>query len=104
MLTAALHALVVTIIIEVPIVALVFRDQMKRMALVCLLTTGVTNFFMNTVLHGLVPSYDHFVLIGELGAVVIEAAVYAIASKPRDLARALIASALANGASYWFGL
>lgn len=36
--------------------------------------------------------------------VLIEAAVYALCSRPRDLPKALLASALANAASYAAGL
>ena len=47
---------------------------------------------------------DARVTNGELGALIIEASVYALARAPRDWGRALAASALANAASYASGL
>lgn len=104
MLTGALTALLVTLVVEVPIVALIFAGQRLRMATCCFITTSVTNFTMNTVLFSLASSYTQYILIGELGALCIEAAVYAMCSRPRDLPRALVASAVANAASYAAGL
>lgn len=104
MLTAALTALFVTLLFEVPIVALIFSGQRLRMATCCLITTSVTNLTMNTILFSWTSSYTQYVLIGELGALFIEAAVYSVCSRPRDIPRALVASAVANGASYAAGL
>jgi hypothetical protein len=99
-----LTAFALTVAIEVPLVALVFKGQRVRMALVCAITTGATNLFMNTVLRTLIHDRGLAITVGELGALAIEAAVYALASRPRDLPRALFASALANAASYVAGL
>lgn len=99
-----LTAFALTIAIEAPLVALVFKGQRVRMALVCAVTTGATNLFMNTLLRAWLPGWGLAVTVGELGALAIEAAVYALASRPRDLPRALFASALANAASYVVGL
>jgi hypothetical protein len=100
---AVLAALVVTLAIEVPLVAIVFRGQRARMALVCAVTTGATNLFMNTAFRTWIPERGLAITLGELGALAIEAAVYALASRPRDVPRALLASALANAASYAAG-
>jgi hypothetical protein len=100
---AVLLALTITVAVEVPIVALVFARQRRRMAIVAAVTTGITNLLMNTLLRQAVADDRTFLHLGELGALVVEAAVYAIASKPREAGRAFAASALANTASYFVG-
>ena len=100
----ALQALVVTLVCEVPLVALVFKGQRLRMAVVAAVTTGVCNLSMNLLLLPLFTSYSRFILLGELGAVLLEAGVYAVAAKPREPSRALLASALANTASFIAGV
>jgi hypothetical protein len=99
-----LFPLLLTVALEAPIVAIVFREQMARMTLTCLVTTAVTNVVMNTVLWSLASSYWSYIVIGELGAVTIEALVYAIVSRPRDVPRAVLASTLANAVSYGVGV
>ena len=103
-LSFALQALVLTLVCEVPLVALVFKGQRLRMAIVAAGTTGVCNLSMNLLLLPLFNSYTRFILIGELGAVLLEAAVSAVSSKPREPSRALLASALANTASFLAGV
>jgi hypothetical protein len=104
MLTGALTALLITVVIEVPIVALIFSRQRMMMAACCLVATSVTNFSMNTLLHDWASSYAQYIIIGELGALCIEALAYGLVSRPRDIAKALLASAVANAASYAAGL
>jgi len=103
-MAAALFPLLVTLAVEIPCVALLFPGQRLRMALVCAVTTGATNFLMNTVLFAAAPSQLTFLLVGELGALVVEGVVYALASKPRDVRRAVAASLVANAASFGAGI
>ena len=103
-LSIALPALIVTLVCEIPLVALVFKAQRARMAAVAAVTTTVTNLSMNLLLLPLVPSYTRFIIIGETAALAAEAGVYALASNPRDPGRALLASALANTASFTAGV
>ncbi len=97
-------ALALTLAIEVTIVALCFPGQRVRMGLVCVAATSATHLSMHFVLPRVLGSWGSAVLWGELGAVTVEAAVYAIASRPRDVGRALVAAALANLTSYAAGL
>ena len=99
-----LQAWIVTVIIEVPVVALVFPGQRLRMACACLAATTVTHAFMHFALPTLVPSFTLWVVIGEATALAVEAVVYALVSKPRSASRALVASALANLLSFSAGL
>ena len=103
MMPAVVFAWLVTLTIEVPCVALWYPGQRRRMAVVCAITTSITNVVMNVLLpRWLGP--DAAVGFGELGALGVEAAVYALASRPRDIGRALAASGLANGLSFAAGL
>ena len=101
---AFLQAWLATVVIEVPIVAWCFPAQRRRMAVVCLAATTATHAAMHFLLPPLVDSLGQWVIVGESSATVLEAAVYAVASRPRSLPRALIASALANGLSFAAGL
>jgi hypothetical protein len=96
-----LRTLIVTLLIEAPIVGLVYRRL--AMALVCLVTTGVTNFVMNRFLFRAASSAEQYILIGEIGAVLLEAVVYWLVARNEGAARALAASALANTASFVLG-
>jgi hypothetical protein len=58
---------------------------------------------MHFLLPDVVDTPESVLLIGELGALLIEAGVYALVSRPRDPGRALIASAVANTLSYLAG-
>jgi hypothetical protein len=93
-------ALFVTWIIEVPIVAALFPGQRLRMGLVALVANAVTNLAMNVVLGRLPLLGPHWVVVGEAIALVVEAAAYAALSRPRQVARALLASGLGNAASF----
>jgi len=101
---AYLLALSITLAVEVPIVATCFSGQRLRMAAVCAATTTCTHLAMHFILPRLVVSFGQFILVGALGALLVEAMVYWLASRPRDLGLALVASALANALSYGIGL
>jgi peptidoglycan biosynthesis protein MviN/MurJ (putative lipid II flippase) len=99
-----LIALAITVVVEAPIVALLYPRERVRMALTCALTTSATNLAMNLLLYPRVHSYMTYLLVGEIAATLIEAAAYLAASRQHDVGRALLASALANGASFSVGL
>lgn len=101
---AYLAALGITLAVEVPVVAALFPGQRLRMAVTCALATSATHLFMHFALPQLLPPGGPVLLLGELIALVVEAGVYAAAARPRELGRALIASALANSLSYAAGL
>jgi len=96
-------ALAVTLVIEVPLVAALFPGQRLRMAVVALVANTVTNLTLNVVLPTLPVVGPHHLVVGELLALVGEAAVYAAVSRPHDLGRALVASGLGNGLSFGLG-
>ena len=100
---AYLWALGLTLLVEVPVVAACFAGQRLRMATVCALTTTPTHLAMHFLLPGLLGEARHWVLVGELAVLLVEAAAYALLSRPRDLPRGAVASALANGLSYGAG-
>jgi hypothetical protein len=74
------------------------------MMFVCALATSVTNLSMNLLLLRWLGAGEAFLIVGEVLALVLEAAAYYAARTPRDLARAISASALANLASFGVGL
>ena len=96
-------ACAVTVAIECPIVAAVFPGQRLRMAAVCAVATAATNLFMNLLLRRWLGAGLTHLLVGELSALVLEALAYVIFCRPREVGRALVASALANGASFSAG-
>jgi hypothetical protein len=98
-----LLALAITLLVEVPIVALLFPGQRVRMAIVCAIATTDTHLLMHFALIRLASSYDNWVLLGEVTALVLEACAYVWFSRPRRVGPALIASAAANSASYVVG-
>jgi len=99
-----LIAWVVTLLVEVPCVAALYRGQRLKMGLVCAVATSATNLPMNLLLPHWLGTGLLFLLVGETAAVVLEAAVYFAVSRPRNLPLAMIASALANGLSFAAGL
>lgn len=104
MISPALFAWAVTVGIETPCVASVYPGRRWRMALACAVATSVTNLAMNLLLPSVLGSGPTFVLVGELGALVLEAAAYWAIDRAHDPGRALAASALANGMSFAAGL
>jgi hypothetical protein len=97
-------ALVVTLIVEVPVVAALYPRQRRKMASVAVVANIATNLTLNLLLPHLEVLRGRHLLPGEIMAVVVEAAAYAIASRPRDVPRALVASSLANALSFGLGL
>jgi hypothetical protein len=99
----AARALAATLLIEVPVVALGFPSQRRRMVLVALAANTLTNLTLNLVLPRIPAIRGHYVLVGEALALVVETLAYAIAARPRALGRALVVSGLANVLSYELG-
>jgi hypothetical protein len=99
----ALVALLVTLLLEVPLVALLYPGQRSRLAVVALLANAFTNLTLNVVLPAVPILRGNHVIVGEILAVVVEALAYAAASRPRDLGRALAVSGLANALSFGAG-
>ena len=93
-----LVALIVTLVIEVPLVVAWYPGERARMALAAVFANAATNLALNLVL----APRGHLVL-GETIALVVEAAVYARVSRDRDVPRAIIVSAAANLLSFSFG-
>lgn len=104
MIPAFAFAWAVTVAVESPIVAAVYPGQRRKMAGVCAVTTSVTNLAMNLLLPRWLGIGVAYLLVGELSALLLEALVYAAVRRPRDVGRALVASALANAASFSSGL
>jgi hypothetical protein len=96
-------ALALTLAIEVPVVAACFPGQRTRMALVAAAMNAATNLMLNLVLARLPALRGRHVVPGEILAVVAEAAAYALAGRPRDVPRSLLASGLANLLSFGAG-
>jgi len=99
-----LLALATTVVIEVPVVAAVFFRRWGRMAIACAAATSCTHLAMHFVIRPLADSHLVFIVVGEVMATAVEGVVYAFVSRPRDIPRAFIASALANSLSFGFGL
>jgi hypothetical protein len=103
MTTGAFHALLVTLLVEVPIVAALFPRQRLRMASVALVMNTATNLLLNVGLPYLGARGSTRIVVGELLALVLEAMAYALLSRPRHVARAIVASALGNLTSFTLG-
>jgi len=99
-----LVALGITLGIEVPVVTLLYPGQRLRLGAACAVATTATHLVMHFVLPGLLPAGTSALVAGEALALVAEAAVYLAVSRPHDLGRALVASALANSLSFGAGL
>jgi hypothetical protein len=96
-------ALAITLATEVPIVAVLYRGQRLRLAACCAAATTATHLLMHFALPHVVAA-PAVVPLGEALALVLEALAYWLAARPRALGLALVASALANLASYAAGL
>jgi hypothetical protein len=96
-------ALAVTLAIEVPLVVMLFPGQRVRMAVAALVANTVTNLTLNLLLPTLPVVGTHHVLVGELVALIGEAIVYVVVSRPLDVGRALVASGLGNALSFGAG-
>ena len=98
----ALRALGVTLLLEVPFVALCYPRQRLRLAGVALLANTLTNLTLNVGLPAIPALRGNHVLVGEILAVVVEALAYAAAARPRDIGKAL-GLAVGNALSYELG-
>src|SRR5580704_8681899 len=103
-MSIVLLALVITIAVEVPIVAAFYCGHRVRMAIACALATTATNLALNLVLMRTTIAYDPALLGGEVAALLFEGLVYALVAPTRDIPRALVVSATANFASFAVGL
>jgi len=99
-----LLALCITVAVEVPVVAALYRGERVRMATLCGGVTAATNLAMHLVLPDFAPTYESWLIAGELGALGVEAAAYGRGSREFGWPRALIAASLANSASFAAGL
>jgi hypothetical protein len=97
-------AVALALVIEVPVVVLFFPGQRAKMAAVAAVANVATNLTLNLVLPHISWLHGRWVLPGEILAVVVEAAAYAVASRPHDLARSLLVSSLGNALSFGVGL
>jgi hypothetical protein len=100
--TAYALALGITLLVETPIVAALFPGRRGRLALTCLVASTVTHLLLHFVFPRLLPAAVSPLVVGELFATTAEAAAYAAMS--REAGRSLVASALANSASFAAGL
>jgi hypothetical protein len=99
----AILAAGVTCLIEVPLVALFFPGERLRMAGVALVANVATNLTLNVLLPAWGYRGAHWLFWGELAVMLVEAAVYVLLSRGRDLGRALLASGLGNASSFAWG-
>ena len=99
-----LLALLLTLAIEVPLVAWIYPGERVRLAIACGVTTTATHLTMHHVLPLVLASSGQVLVIGEAMALIVEAAVYAGVSRTRSVGRALVASAVANAVSYGVGI
>ena len=97
-------ALAITLGLEVPLIAALYPRQRLRLVGVSLLANTATNLTLNRLLPRMFDTPGAHILPGEILAVLVEAAAYSLASRPRDLPRALLASSVANALSYSVGL
>jgi peptidoglycan biosynthesis protein MviN/MurJ (putative lipid II flippase) len=104
MLHHAVIAWLFTLLVEVPIIARFYAKQWRRMAATCAIATSLTNLSMNVLLPSWATSVLSFLVIGETAALLLEAMVYCLVDRGRCLGQALIASAVANTASFALGL
>jgi hypothetical protein len=98
-----IFAWLVTVLIEAPIVAAFYPRRRLRMALVAAIATSATNLAMNLFLPRWVGVGTAFLVLGEGGALLTEAAVYTLMGHPIDHPRALAAAGLANASSFAVG-
>jgi hypothetical protein len=100
---AVARALIVTLLLEVPLVVLCYPGQRRRIAVVAIAANTLTNLTLNLVFPQLRFLRGHFLLAGEIFAVLGEAAAYTAAGRPPSAGRALAVSGAGNLLSYRFG-
>lgn len=94
--------LALTLAVEMPIVAAFFRGRRLRLALACAAATTVTFLLMHLSFRVLQLDNLFALVVGEALVTLAEAAAYAVASGKQG--RSLLASVVANAASFTFGL
>lgn len=97
-----LLALAVTLVVETPIVAAFFPRRRLRLAATCAVATTATHLLLHFGFPRLLPAGISPLFFGEAFATLSEAAAYLVVSG--DAGRSLVASALANSASFGVGL
>ena len=95
-------ALGITIGAETPIVAALFPGRRLRLAATCVVATTVTHLLMHFAFPRALPAEVSPLLFGEALATLAEAAAYVVLSG--NVGKSLVASALANSASFAIGL
>jgi len=98
-----LAALVITLALEVPLVAAMFPGQRVRMAILAAIMNTLTNLTLNCFFAVIPWMRGHHILYGEVFALVTEAAAYAVFSRPRRVGRSVLASLLGNALSFCAG-
>jgi hypothetical protein len=98
-----LPALLLTLAVEVPIVAACFPGQRRRLAVAAAIATTVTHLCMHFVLFDLLGP-RRFVPAGEAMAFLVEGAAIAAVARPAAPRRGMLVSALANTASFLLGI
>lgn len=98
-----LIALGVTLAVEVPLVAAAFPEERLRMAVCALVATTVTHVGMHLVTPITTEMLYLWLVVGELGAFVLEGSAYAVATKKRGILWAFAVSLVANAASFSMG-
>jgi hypothetical protein len=101
---AYLRALGLTLVVEVPIVMAFYRGQRLRLGATCCVATTLTHAALFLLLFRFVALATPALVLGEVGALALEAVAYAAISRPTSLSRALMASSAANAASFGLGL
>lgn len=97
-------AFTLTVLVEPVVVALFYRDRWQMMALVAFTATALTHLAMHLVLPAYIPDIDTRILVGEIGALLLEALAYWAVDPRHRIGLALMASAAANTASFLLGI
>ena len=97
-------AYLLTLGCELPVVALLYPGQRRSMVFWAFSATTVTHLGMFTVLALLISDRTLWLISGEVVATLTEAVVLGYAARPRNFAKGLAVSALANTLSFLGGL
>jgi hypothetical protein len=98
-----LSACLATLVCEVPVVVLLYPGQRKKLLAAATVLNIVTNVALNRFLPRLPLIGSRHLLVGEALALVGEAMGYALVVRPRDWARAFLASGVGNLISFTLG-
>jgi len=100
-------ALIITVVVEVPVVWLLLRRQgWPRVLPAALVANGLTHPALHFLLPRVLSPHPlaRFVIVGELSVFVVEAAILLAWVRPRPWPLAIAASAAANASSFAMGL